>query len=74
MNGFDFSQQPDFSKTPLVTESDIFNWLKFYEMDAPLIHVGEIVSADPEVTTLEQFRNGSLKHVGLFKQWWNKSQ
>lgn len=39
---------PDFSKTPLVTESDIFNWLKFYEMDAPLIHVGEIVSADPE--------------------------
>jgi len=39
---------PDFSKTPLDTDKDIFNWLKFYEMDAPLIHVGEIVSADPE--------------------------
>jgi len=39
---------PDFSSTPLVTDEDIMNWLKFYEMDAPLVHVGEIVSADPE--------------------------
>lgn len=39
---------PDFLKIALNTEEETFNWLKFYEMDAPLIHVGEIVSADPE--------------------------
>ncbi|XP_005102350.1 ester hydrolase C11orf54 homolog [Aplysia californica] len=39
---------PDFSKTALETDEQSDNWLKFYEMDAPLIHVGEIVSGDPE--------------------------
>lgn len=35
---------PDFSKTALNTEEDLNNWLKFYEMSAPLIAVGTLVT------------------------------
>ncbi|KAL3857668.1 hypothetical protein ACJMK2_012310 [Sinanodonta woodiana] len=38
---------PDFSKTPLNSEEDVHNWLKFYEMDSTLICLGELVSHDP---------------------------
>ncbi|KAJ8312158.1 hypothetical protein KUTeg_009531, partial [Tegillarca granosa] len=38
---------PDFSATPLKSQSEVDNWLKFYEMDAPLVCVGELVSHDP---------------------------
>lgn len=38
---------PDFSETPLNTQDDVNNWLKFYEMDAPLVCLGELVSYDP---------------------------
>lgn len=38
---------PDFSTTPLHTEDDVNSWLKFYNMSAPLIAVGTLVSADP---------------------------
>lgn len=37
---------PDFSKTPLNTPADLDDWLKFYDMSAPLIAVGTFVSAE----------------------------
>ncbi|CAB3377535.1 Hypothetical predicted protein [Cloeon dipterum] len=38
---------PDFSSTPLETDEDVDNWLKFYDMSAPLIAVGTLMSTDP---------------------------
>lgn len=40
---------PDFSCDPLNNETDVNNWLKFYEMDATLICLGELVSFDPDL-------------------------
>ncbi|XP_071093476.1 ester hydrolase C11orf54-like [Haliotis cracherodii] len=40
---------PDFSKTPLKSDEDVNNWLKFFEMDAPLVCLGELVSHDPDL-------------------------
>ncbi|KAK3084495.1 hypothetical protein FSP39_014377 [Pinctada imbricata] len=40
---------PDFSKTPLTSQEDTNKWLRFYEMNAPLICVGELVSHDPDL-------------------------
>ncbi|KAL0131271.1 hypothetical protein PUN28_002677 [Cardiocondyla obscurior] len=37
---------PDFSNTPLTTEADLNNWLRFYDMQTPLIAVGTFVSAE----------------------------
>lgn len=37
---------PDFSDTPLTTEEELNNWLRFYEMETPLIAVGTFVSAE----------------------------
>ncbi|CAG5125818.1 unnamed protein product [Candidula unifasciata] len=45
---------PDFATTKIETDEETDRWLRFYEMDAPLIHVGEIVSADPEKLHLRQ--------------------
>lgn len=36
----------DFSKTPLNNEEDLNNWLKFYNMSAPLVAVGTLVNGD----------------------------
>ncbi|OWF48632.1 ester hydrolase C11orf54 homolog [Mizuhopecten yessoensis] len=38
---------PDFAKEPLHTNEEVKNWLKFYDMSAPLVCVGELVSHDP---------------------------
>lgn len=38
---------PDYSKTPLCTDEDVDNWLKFFNMSAPLICLGTFVSHDP---------------------------
>lgn len=38
---------PDYSKTPLYTDEDVNNWLKFFNMSAPLICVGTFISHDP---------------------------
>jgi len=37
---------PDFSDTPLITEAQLNNWLRFYDMETPLIAVGTFVSAE----------------------------
>ncbi|KAL8591951.1 hypothetical protein ACOMHN_020429 [Nucella lapillus] len=40
---------PDFSTTPLDTNEKVNDWLKFFEMDAILVCVGELVSHDPDL-------------------------
>lgn len=37
---------PDFSDTPLNTEAQLNNWLRFYDMETPLVAVGTFVSAE----------------------------
>lgn len=36
----------DFSKTPLENEEALNNWLKFYNMSAPLVAVGTLINGD----------------------------
>ncbi|KAK7506077.1 hypothetical protein BaRGS_00002799 [Batillaria attramentaria] len=38
---------PDFSCVPLNSDQEVDSWLKFYEMDAVLVCLGELVSHDP---------------------------
>ena len=38
---------PKFSETPLTTNEDVENWLKFYEVDAPFLNLSVFVSRDP---------------------------
>ncbi|KAH9502466.1 hypothetical protein Btru_075721 [Bulinus truncatus] len=55
---------PEFSKEPVITDEQTNEWLKFFEMDAPLIHVGEIVSADPQKLHLRQEHFHCFSHHG----------
>ncbi|KAI8782763.1 ester hydrolase C11orf54 homolog [Biomphalaria glabrata] len=55
---------PDFLDEPLITDEQTNAWLKFFEMDAPLIHVGEIVSADPQKLHLRQEHFHCFSHHG----------
>merc|ERR1712018_525822 len=38
---------PDFSPCPLNSSEEINNWLKFYDMPAPLVCLGHLISHDP---------------------------
>ena len=38
---------PGFSCSPLQSEDDINNWLRFFEMSGPLVHTSVFVSKDP---------------------------
>jgi hypothetical protein len=38
---------PDFSTEPIYTDEEVEKWLHFYNMSAPLIAVGTLLSADP---------------------------
>ncbi|XP_022254036.1 ester hydrolase C11orf54 homolog isoform X2 [Limulus polyphemus] len=40
---------PHFSETPLKTDEDVNNWLKFYNMSAPLVCLSVFVSHDPDL-------------------------
>ncbi|XP_064612876.1 ester hydrolase C11orf54-like [Liolophura sinensis] len=40
---------PSFSKVPLTCDEDVDKWLKYYEMSAPIICVGELISHDPDL-------------------------
>lgn len=37
---------PDFSSTPLTSETQLNSWLRFYDMETPLTAVGTFVSAE----------------------------
>lgn len=43
---------PDFSKTPVKNETDLNNWLKFFEVPTPLVGLGYLVSRDPVIVYL----------------------
>lgn len=54
---------PDFSPTPINTDDEVNNWLRFYNMSAPLIAVGTLASADPGLDLrLQHFH--SFSHHG----------
>lgn len=46
---------PDFSKTPLNSNKDVEDWLHFFNMSAPLINAGTLVSSDPVCHILINF-------------------
>ncbi|XP_059061237.1 ester hydrolase C11orf54 homolog [Achroia grisella] len=53
---------PDFSSTPLCSELDVENWLHFFEMRAPVVHVGTLVTGDLDLDLRVQHFHGSSTH------------
>ncbi|XP_063974264.1 ester hydrolase C11orf54 homolog [Diachasmimorpha longicaudata] len=53
----------DFSAVPLTTENALNNWLKFYDMSAPLVAVGTFVSAETDLDLRVQHFH-SFSHHG----------
>lgn len=51
-----FHVMPDFSSAPLCSDDDVDSWLHYFEMNAPIIHMGTLVTGDMVSTTL---------HVGI---------
>lgn len=47
----------DFSKTPLNSEAELNDWLRFYEMETPLTAVGTFVSAQTVSDSVERGRS-----------------
>lgn len=55
----------DFSKTPIHTEEDLNNWLKFYEMPAELVALGTFVTGEFDLDLrLTHFHSFSQSHWG----------
>ena len=48
-----FLFQSDFSETPIKTEEQMNNWLKFFEMEGPLICLGNLITYDAAVSRSE---------------------
>lgn len=40
---------PDFSTTPLLSDDDVNNWLRFFEMNSPLVCLSVFHSQDPNL-------------------------
>lgn len=49
---------PDFSPCPLVTDKDVNDWLKFYEVDAPFTVLSTLVSNDPGLDLRPEHSHG----------------
>ncbi|XP_077275221.1 ester hydrolase C11orf54 homolog [Temnothorax americanus] len=56
---------PDFSDAPLTTEAQLNNWLRFYEMETPLIAVGTFVSAETDLDLRVQHFHSSFEESRL---------
>jgi hypothetical protein len=58
---------PDFSTTPLCSDADVDSWLHYFEMRAPITHVGTLVTGDLVSITLIGFaqpqRQGDLTPI-----------
>ncbi|XP_039292465.1 ester hydrolase C11orf54 homolog isoform X2 [Nilaparvata lugens] len=55
----------DFSKTPIHTEEELNSWLNFYEMSAPLVALGILISVDPGMDLrVQHFHSFSLHGEG----------
>lgn len=52
----------DFSSIPLHTEEDLNNWLKFFNMPAPLINVGTFVTNEADLDLRLQHFHSFSKH------------
>nr|CAD7571519.1 unnamed protein product [Timema californicum] len=64
---------PEFSKVPLNSDEDVENWLRFYDMSAPLIAVGTLVSHDPGLDLRVQHFH-SFSHHGEGGHYHNDTQ
>ncbi|XP_041977293.1 ester hydrolase C11orf54 homolog isoform X2 [Aricia agestis] len=53
---------PDFSGTPLCSDADVDNWLHFFEMRAPIVHVGTLVTGDMGLDLRVQHFHGFSAH------------
>ncbi|XP_061711736.1 ester hydrolase C11orf54 homolog isoform X2 [Cydia pomonella] len=53
---------PDFSKTALCSDSDVDNWLHYFEMRAPITHVGTMVTGDLDLDLRVQHFHGWGPH------------
>lgn len=51
---------PDFSTTPLTSDDSLNEWLKFYDMSAPLVAVGTLVSSETPVSYYDFNKSYSL--------------
>ncbi|XP_014784110.1 ester hydrolase C11orf54 homolog [Octopus bimaculoides] len=45
---------PDFSCKPINNVTELNNWLRFYEANAPLVCLGELISHDPDLDLREE--------------------
>lgn len=52
----------DFSKTPIHTDDEVNNWLKFFNMPAPLIAVGTFVTNETDLDLRLQHFHSFSKH------------
>ncbi|XP_011268697.2 ester hydrolase C11orf54 homolog [Camponotus floridanus] len=51
---------PNFFDTPLNTETQVINWLHFYDMETPLVAVGTFVSAETDLDlNVQHFHSAS---------------
>ncbi|XP_033108492.1 ester hydrolase C11orf54-like [Anneissia japonica] len=57
-----FHVMPDYSKTPLNTNDDVNNWLKFYEMMSPLVCFSCFLSHDPGLDLRLEHSHGFGHH------------
>lgn len=64
---------PNFSKTPINTDDEVNEWLKFYNFSAPLIAVGTLITADPGLDLRVQHFH-SFSHHGEVGHYHNDTQ
>ncbi|KAF9411173.1 hypothetical protein HW555_009946 [Spodoptera exigua] len=57
-----FHVMPDFSSSALCTDADVDNWLHFFEMRAPITHVGTLVTGDHGLDLRVQHFHGFSEH------------
>ncbi|CAB3252145.1 unnamed protein product [Arctia plantaginis] len=57
-----FHVMPDFSTKPLCSDSDVDTWLHYFEMKAPITHVGTLVSGDLGLDLRVQHFHGFSAH------------
>lgn len=59
-----FHVMPDFSAAALCSDEDVDGWLHYFQMDAPIVHVGTLVTGDlVSLTTLHL----SISRIGALQ-------
>lgn len=53
---------PDFSSSALCSDSDVNDWLHFFEMKAPIVHLGTMVTGDLNLDLRVQHFHGYSAH------------